>query len=194
MASQGPVDPDAYTTPFMLTKKMHRDVYHAVDPMVNPTVEAEGKVILVTGATGGVGFVSLAVSIICPVRRWAATARVLTWGAQAVARSFLSAGAKGVVLVARTFEKLQLAARELNADGKAMPIAANTIQQVETDNVLKQAMERFGQVDVLVNASGTMDLGLIGTISPIDWWRNFVRLLQTPRNVQMLTRVLSLGG
>lgn len=43
----------------MLTSSMHRDVYPAIDPAQNPTVTAEGKVAIVTGATGGLGFVSL---------------------------------------------------------------------------------------------------------------------------------------
>lgn len=45
------------TAPFMLTKTMHRDVYPAIDPAQNPAVNAEGKVAIVTGATGGLGFV-----------------------------------------------------------------------------------------------------------------------------------------
>lgn len=46
------------TAPFMLTKTMHRDVYPAINPAQNPDVRAEGKVAVVTGATGGLGFVS----------------------------------------------------------------------------------------------------------------------------------------
>lgn len=56
MAS-GPIDSDAYTAPFMLTKSMHRDVYPAVDP-TNPSLSASGKVVIVTGASGGLGYVS----------------------------------------------------------------------------------------------------------------------------------------
>lgn len=50
--------PDAYTTPFMLTKSMHRDVYPAVDPATNPALNASSKVVMIIGATGGLGFVS----------------------------------------------------------------------------------------------------------------------------------------
>lgn len=45
-----------FTTPFQLTKSMHRDVYPAVDPS-NPTLSADGKVIIITGAGGGLGAV-----------------------------------------------------------------------------------------------------------------------------------------
>jgi FlaA1/EpsC-like NDP-sugar epimerase len=46
-----------FTTPFQLTKSMHRDVYPAVDPS-NPELSAKGKVIIITGAGGGIGAVS----------------------------------------------------------------------------------------------------------------------------------------
>lgn len=45
------------TAPFMLTKTIHRDVYPAIDSTQNPAVSAGGKVAIVTGATGGLGFV-----------------------------------------------------------------------------------------------------------------------------------------
>ena len=50
-------DADMFTTPFQLTKSMHRDVYPAVDP-TNPALSAKGKVAIITGAGGGLGAVS----------------------------------------------------------------------------------------------------------------------------------------
>lgn len=50
--------PDAYTAPFMLTKGMHRDVYPAIDPATNSALNASSKVVVVIGATSGLGFVS----------------------------------------------------------------------------------------------------------------------------------------
>jgi hypothetical protein len=50
------MDANALTTPYQLTKSMHRDVYPAVDPM-NPALKVEGKVVLITGAGGGIGYV-----------------------------------------------------------------------------------------------------------------------------------------
>lgn len=49
--------PDAYTAPFMLTKSMHRDVYPAIDPAHNKDLRADSKVIIIFGATSGLGFV-----------------------------------------------------------------------------------------------------------------------------------------
>ena len=52
--AHGPVDPDQFTTPFQLTKGMYRDVYPAVDPK-NEDLKATGKVVIITGAGGGLG-------------------------------------------------------------------------------------------------------------------------------------------
>lgn len=48
---------DAYTAPFMLTKSMYRDVYPAIDPAHNKDLRADSKVIIIFGATSGLGFV-----------------------------------------------------------------------------------------------------------------------------------------
>ena len=55
--SQEQADPDSFTTPFQLTRRMHRDIYGPVKPD-NPDLKASGKVVIVTGAAGGLGFVS----------------------------------------------------------------------------------------------------------------------------------------
>lgn len=52
--AHGPVDPDQFTAPFQLTKGMYRDVYPAVDPK-NEDLKATGKVVVITGAGGGLG-------------------------------------------------------------------------------------------------------------------------------------------
>lgn len=51
------MDADAFTKPFQLTKVMRRGPYAAIDPE-NPSLSAAGKVVIVTGAGGGVGSVS----------------------------------------------------------------------------------------------------------------------------------------
>ena len=55
MAQEQP-NPDAFTAPFQLTKGMHRDMYGPMDPK-NPDLNAAGKVVIITGAAGGLGFV-----------------------------------------------------------------------------------------------------------------------------------------
>jgi hypothetical protein len=55
MAQQ--IDPDQFTTPFMATKTKHRDPYPAILPS-NPANSQKGKIIVITGASGGIGAVS----------------------------------------------------------------------------------------------------------------------------------------
>lgn len=66
--SSGALDINAFTKPFQLTKGMHRELYPAVDPS-NSALKASGKVVIITGAGGGVGAVSTISSLVvsfCP--------------------------------------------------------------------------------------------------------------------------------
>ena len=56
MADQS-FDVNMFTSPFQLTKSMYRDLYPAIDP-TNPVLSAKGKVIIITGAGGGLGAVN----------------------------------------------------------------------------------------------------------------------------------------
>ena len=54
MAKQRSLDVNMFRSPFQLTKSMHHNIYHAVEPS-NLAISAKGKVVIVTGAGGGVG-------------------------------------------------------------------------------------------------------------------------------------------
>ena len=56
MADQS-FDANMFTMPYQLTKSMHRDLYPAIEP-TNPALSVQGKVIIITGAGGGLGAVS----------------------------------------------------------------------------------------------------------------------------------------
>jgi len=55
MADQA-FDVNMFSSPFQLTKSMHRDLYPAIS-LTNPALSANGKVIIITGAGGGLGVV-----------------------------------------------------------------------------------------------------------------------------------------
>jgi hypothetical protein len=65
MAQQ--VDPDQFTTPFMATQTKRRDPYPAVDPS-NPSNSQKGRIIIITGASGGIGAVREPVTFTVNIR------------------------------------------------------------------------------------------------------------------------------
>ena len=87
-------------------------------------MDVKGKVAIVTGASGGIGL---------------ATAKLLS-----------SKGAK-LALVARSKDKLEKLAGELP---NSIAIAADVSRVEEVKSMVKQAMEHFGQVDILINNAG----------------------------------------
>jgi NADP-dependent 3-hydroxy acid dehydrogenase YdfG len=89
------------------------------------------KVVVITGASSGMG---------------AATARKLAL-----------LGAK-VVLAARREDQLKAMTAELG--DHSMYVKTDVSKRADLDNLIHQAMERFGQVDVLWNNAGIMPLSL----------------------------------
>ena len=84
----------------------------------------KGKVAIVTGASGGIGL---------------ATAKILS-----------SKGAK-LALVARSKDKLDKLAQELP---EAIAVTADISKVEDVKNMVKQAYEHFGRIDILVNDAG----------------------------------------
>ena len=64
MADGKDLDVNMFTSPFQLTKAMHRDLYRAIEP-TNPNLSAKGKVVIITGAGGGLGNVGSSVMSRC---------------------------------------------------------------------------------------------------------------------------------
>lgn len=61
----GPIDSNQYTTPFQLTKTMHREPYYDILPS-NLSNSQKGKIVVITGTYGGIGLVNFPV---CKVNR-----------------------------------------------------------------------------------------------------------------------------
>ena len=100
-----------------------------------------GSVVLVTGASSGIG---------------AATAK-------AAAR-----GGLRVALVARRKDRLAALVEELGAD-RALALEADVAQPEAAPRVVAATLERFGQLDVLVNNAGVMMLGPVDGAPLADW-------------------------
>ncbi|KAF2679931.1 NAD(P)-binding protein [Lentithecium fluviatile CBS 122367] len=138
-------DPDMYTLPFQLTKRMHRDVYPALDPQKLSHLAA-GKVVLVTGAGGGLGF--------------------------AIAKMWAESGAKGVVLVGRDAKKLEDTVSDIKGD---ILIAAGDLSNEDNvKGIFDKSVAKYGTVDVVVNAAGRGNVDtMIGKVLPSQWWLDY---------------------
>ncbi len=89
----------------------------------------DDKVALITGASRGIG--------------------------QAIAETFAEAGAK-VILSSRKQEGLDIVAEKINAsDHQALPIAAHTGDTESIAALVKQGVETYGGIDILVNNAAT---------------------------------------
>lgn len=78
------------------------------------------------------------------------------------------------MLVGRSSEKLNSAAADLPDQSRVLIAAGDTASQEAADKIFKDAVSKFGQVDVLVNGAGAMNLGPVGQLGSSEWWENFV--------------------
>ena len=85
------------------------------------------KVVIITGATSGIG--------------------------AAAAAAFVQAGAR-VALAARSAERLDALADKLGGPERALAVPTDVTQAEECDRLARLTMQRFGRVDVLVNNAG----------------------------------------
>ncbi len=94
-----------------------------------------GKVALITGGSRGLGF--------------------------AIAQEFASLGAK-IVICARDRQELDRAESELRRSGAdVLTVVCDVSKEDDVNNLVLQARERFGSIDVLVNNAGVISVGPI---------------------------------
>jgi len=107
--------------------------------------EMKDKVVIITGASSGIG--------------------------RAAAFKFASEGAR-VALVARSGDKLAQAVTAIEAEGgEAAAIVADVTQEADVERVVRETVETFGGIDVLVNAAGILAAGTIESTTLDDWDR-----------------------
>jgi len=102
------------------------------------------KVVLVTGATSGIG--------------------------RATALRFAAAGAR-IAAVGRKQEALTDLTREANRQnlGEILAISADLTADSQAERIVAEASRNFGGIDVLVNAAGHISSGTIETTTQSDW-------------------------
>jgi len=119
------------------------------------TLPLAGKIAVVTGGTQGLG--------------------------EAIAHLLVERGAGGIVITGRSQENGQRVEAALSAKGAAARyVRADLARLEEARGVIRAAGERFGRVDVLVNAAATTDRGTIWDTSPELFERMFAINLRAP--------------
>ena len=105
--------------------------------------ELKGKVVIVTGASSGIG--------------------------EATARRFAREGAR-LALAARRVDRLETLAREIEGEGSgadALPVAADLSRLEDIQALMDKTLERFGRIDVLVNNAGFGRLNFLDRLDPV---------------------------
>jgi NADP-dependent 3-hydroxy acid dehydrogenase YdfG len=109
--------------------------------MMNNNIE--GKVIVITGASSGMG--------------------------EAAAKHLAQQGA-AVVLGARRADRIEKLAKEIQENGgKALAIATDVTKRDEVKNLVDSAVEKFGRVDVIINNAGIMPLSPMERLKVDEW-------------------------
>jgi NADP-dependent 3-hydroxy acid dehydrogenase YdfG len=105
----------------------------------------KGKVIVITGASSGLG--------------------------EAAARHLSAAGAS-VALGARRGARIEALAAELNAGGgRALAVATDVTHSEQVKRLVDTAVERYGRIDVMINNAGLMPHSPLERLKLDDWNR-----------------------
>ena len=103
----------------------------------------KGKVIVITGASSGMG--------------------------EAAAKHLSNLGAT-VVLGARRTVRIETLAKEIKENGgQALAIAVDVTQREQVKKLVDATVEQFGRVDVLLNNAGIMPLSLVESLHVDEW-------------------------
>jgi short-subunit dehydrogenase len=106
-------------------------------------MEAKGKVVIVTGASSGIG--------------------------EATAREFGKEGSK-VVLAARRVDRLEALAKEIDAmstGAQTLVVQADLSRLEDIQSLITKTLEKFGRIDVLVNNAGFGRLDWLENLDPV---------------------------
>ncbi|TDZ32219.1 Short chain dehydrogenase citE [Colletotrichum spinosum] len=142
---------DHFVKALQFTKRVHRDVYPAIDP-ANPELSLAGKVAIITGASRGIG-------------------------ANGLVPAFIKAGVKALVLVARNEAKLASVAEQaktLNPSVETLIYPLDITDEPSVAALFDKVVSVFGHADILVNNAGSGDsYGPLADTEPKLWWDDF---------------------
>jgi NAD(P)-dependent dehydrogenase (short-subunit alcohol dehydrogenase family) len=137
--------------------------------MTEFTVDFAGKAAIVTGGGNGIG--------------------------RAVALGLGAAGAKVCVNDINMDTPDQVAAEIVAAGGEAFGWQADVANRFQVGSLIEEARERYGQIDILVNAAGVLKRGPLAKLDEWDWRRVMdVNINGTFFMSQLLGRVMADEG
>ena len=103
----------------------------------------QDKVVVITGASSGIG--------------------------HSTAKALAKKGAK-IVAGARRLDRLETLKKEITDDGGEITICETDVtKKAACDNLVKQALDKYGTVDVLVNNAGLMPLSFVKSLKVDEW-------------------------
>ncbi|KAL9625498.1 MAG: hypothetical protein Q9160_000208 [Pyrenula sp. 1 TL-2023] len=173
---------DHFVTSLQFTPKAYTDVYPAIDP-TSPALSQAGKVIIITGASRGIG-------------------------SRGFAKSFAQANPKGIVLVARDAAKLKETEemlKKINPNVQYLSVPTDISGEESVEALFEKVKSTFGTADVLISnaAISGAEPGKLQDMDPKGWWaafevnvygtflvtRNFLKLLgpEKPGTIVTLT-------
>jgi len=105
----------------------------------------QDKIVVITGGSSGIGY--------------------------STAKALAKKGAK-IVAGARRLDKLETLKKEITDDGGEIIICKTDVtKKSDCDNLVKQAIDKYGTVDVLINNAGLMPLSFVKSLKIDEWDR-----------------------
>ena len=131
---------------------LHHDTYPTID---TAGADLSGKVVVVTGASRGIG--------------------------RATALSYAKAGISGIVVLARSdLSSLESEIAEAAKEGgrpqgpKVLRLAFDITSRGDIENAAAEVAKTFGKVDILINNAGFLEnWNTVDQSDPDDWWRTW---------------------
>lgn len=116
-------------------KTQRHDVYPSIDPRTTFKDSQQGKIVLITGASQGIG--------------------------KAVALAFAHAGVKGLSLASRSIMKvaneLEKELKDIQPNIQLIFMDVDVRKQEEIEKLFRMTREQFGTIDILVNNAGMLE-------------------------------------